>query len=76
MVIRISTEVEVEVGFGQSYAFFSARHQFDTWTLAFQETGVWRDRVGVGVRRVLNQRVRVIFQQSFSVLLRHTDELQ
>ena len=37
---------------------------------------VWRDRVGVGVRQVLNQSVRVIFQQSFSVLLRHTDELQ
>ena len=38
---------------------------------------IWRDSVGVGVLgQALNQSVRVIFQQSFSVCYVIPDELQ
>ena len=57
-----------KVGFGQFF-IFSARHQFDTWTLAPQKTG-GMDSVGVeSSRSGLKIRVRGYFSSELSVVV-------
>ena len=64
-----SERTATEVGFGQSYTFSLRGINLKLGILPSRRHVIWRDSVGVGVLgQSLNQGVRVIFQQSFSVV--------
>ena len=70
VVRTITTKTATEVDFGQSF-FLHFLCETSTWNLESCRPGdvIWRVSMGVGVSgHSLNQSVRVIFQQSFSVV--------